>query len=441
MQFLKDYNAYLNEDVTGMRVDISPLKVLNNILKYFKNKFNKYHIDIIADRFNNYLETVYNTYQNNEKEITSKNIESDVNIASEDEEKEDNKVDNTEKPLSTTIKKDTDVDVVTPSDIEKMTELDDKKSALYKMIQQQQDSINQLTIEYKKLDKKIENVRIKLGSASSPRMEDKYEKELKILIIESNRLRKIMKEEKIVLSDLKNDLLELEKTKISESVFSHSISNKDWTDKDRKNIMNMINPYIIKDFFIKIEIMLNKNDKKEELKLYWDKKLNDIYKKWYEIFDVEKLSYTVKLNKTKEDTITRNKKELSLYAYLGNNITNYKMPNYRGILYDKKAYYIITIDDSLFFGRILDKKELIFRVYGDLNFIENELIINNDYMIDDLKIKISDKILKFNNKKEYPEFKILSDTVNDVKFKNIILSSITKKISDKLTENIDKKYL
>lgn len=364
MQYLMNIKQY-NESVKNIKFDFNPL---SSLFKNISNISNKIGINNIISDLDKYLTNIYDEY-----------------VSNNDTKKEVSYTDN--KPKN---------DTLSVHNIEKVDDKEKKSQLQKKMLDEQNDSIKQLKNEISVTNNKIEQLLVKIQTATSDKMEEKYRKELAVRNKEVAKLKQILKEEEIILKDIEN--------------IKENINNKDLSSK--------INPYTIKDFFIKKDIIIdNANDKnKNMLKLYWDKQLNKLQEKWYNIFDIESMKNK---NSYKQEDYQKNKIELSLNKYIPS--ANTYIPPYKGLSTDNNINVIIIINDNMFLGKKIDNN--IYEIYGDLKIDNNIKLNTNLKNKNKIDIKIGNKIININNKGLYPIFNINNNIINDVKFDYVSITT------------------
>lgn len=227
-----------------------------------------------------------------------------------------------------------------------------------------------------------------------------------------------------------------------------AVYRQDWTKDDKKKVTAMVNPYQIESYFIEAEHIIDdamKNrvgDKKSELKNYWEKKINDVHKQWYYVYEIEDLRLKRKsIFSDSVGSVTQSKglkKEkpsreefkssvslsMTFEEMFGNYIKHYSSKEkYFKINSDKNGFYIMPFGYNDNMKLFLMKKEIfmekerkfLFKIISELDLDENNMFyISKTY--DDERYN---RNLKLNNKSielyieedDYPIIFIHDDTI------------------------------
>ena len=133
-----------------------------------------------------------------------------------------------------------------------------------------------------------------------------------------------------------------------------------WTKEDMDGVTDLINPYKLIELGTKAEIIIeNSNDRNsKKLKRTWELLKNDIHKRWYFTYDINKLESKAKTNKALADekTTPEQKKttketmsiSMAMKEIFGSSIDIFSSSSYDGLKNNKGTYFLLNVDKKVF---------------------------------------------------------------------------------------------
>jgi hypothetical protein len=490
MKYFKKFDGFIktNEAFTSDH-DFSIVDLFSPLFKTMGNLFNKAKLESILSDYDNYLTSNYNEYMKTLKPVEKIGVEDtstdkDINVVdNKDEIVGDDGVKDTGyiKPpeiIKSPIKINKSSDLDTREDIEMMNDCEEQIQELYetgdvesaikimnsnsrdmqyslKMIQKAKDNIKPFKQAKDKASKNL--LKFKMGSLEYDQNKtiiDNANKEIakhESKIEEENKKYMIAK---WAMEQFRNNI-EIIKNKpvvepvvkpVNESEILPKNEFPKWDKKNMDELKKKINPFVIDEYFIKADIILNasKNDK---LKSDWSLMLNELSKKWYFVYgDIRSLKNP---NSSSLYDNNNDKKELTIGEIVIETIypsaKKYTHP-FDNLKNSSESYFIVENISSVFLLKKvvfdLETGDNIFFIIG--NIINRNNKLNIEYIFDktkhkSLKVIINDnKIEIFNNDNPFPVFienkgsMIYNDRSKTITLKNTNIFSIIEKDFKKL---------
>jgi hypothetical protein len=191
------------------------------------------------------------------------------------------------------------------------------------------------------------------------------------------------------LEEMKNELDTLyAKNGINESKnwTGTDMYSSDWTKEDMDEITDMVNPYKLIELDSKAKIIIENSSGRstKKLQVVWDTLKNDIHKRWYYTYDINKLESKAKTSKALADkkTTPEEKKNIkdtmsismAMKEIFKSDIDTYSSPSYLGLENDKKVYFLLNTDKKVFLMERLAyiEDKYVFKLVAKLSVTEDK---------------------------------------------------------------------
>jgi hypothetical protein len=341
-------------------------------------------------------------------------------------------------------------DDITPKDSELNTNVIDD-------INKQKEIIDEIEERLSELDKQqdVDYDRMKYGGTDKTKEE--AEDRIKLRTKEIDR---VMHDREIAEQELKDMINKAGLNESSMDWASTEIVNPDWTHDDVDNITDIVNPYQIEEIFLKANNIISSgsDNSKDKLQYLWNLALNDVYKKWFYVFDTTKLqdkTAPFQLDRKKSKSLPSKKKDSliatqSLEELYKNDIESYTSPKFYGLDKDSSDWFVLNLGlDRMFLVKkeLIEKNKYVLKIIGELIINDkNELSIINDYR-DINSITVDGKDLDlYKEGNNYPYIILSGDKVyspvnwNKAKIGDYSISSISDSLLRRIMKNSPKGY-
>lgn len=193
-----------------------------------------------------------------------------------------------------------------------------------------------------------------------------------------------------------------------------------WTNYDRKIITSKLNPYQMKGYSMEVKYMMEMGVRRRDafrLEKQWELGKNELFKKWYYIFDVKQIEnnsiqYMSDVDsKEGENVIVDNILEQRF------DVTNYKSPYYRGLENKNSDFFILTLGiNNIYLLRkvFFERNHYTFKLIGEIKYNKNEFSIERD-AYNAKSMKIGNKKLVFNKpNNDFPLITVFNNNIYTV---------------------------
>lgn len=374
MKHLKNFSNFLKEDKLNRDFEISIFDLFRPFTNLIKNINLNIKLNSIANDYDNYLNEIYKKYLSINKNKNIKSNNHKVNVITSISSKPDYFIDDKFSVLNSEPKSSPSTFIEEPPKPEKLEEdnfkeliLDYLKSGntielkklrreyeqMYdrdisksKIIKQEIQHYNKLKkvkleelVQYKKNTEDYKKTNILINDYNEKIFES--DKKYNNYLTRANQHKWYLDEMDKIISDFKNN-------KIKESI---DVENS-WNKEDMEKINHLINPYQIEEYYLKANNLIENSKNHEKTKRKWESLINDIFKKWYFIFDVKNLRHiTPNLNTFKNKPNYELRKEFSYISLileeLFPKLKTYSWP-FKFLNDDRNKYFILLTSGNIF---------------------------------------------------------------------------------------------